>query len=212
MVNHHFSTPYLENIYIYMYIYLFFQPHYLRLHICDLTSKKDTACNLRQILEKVRDSRMDFKDENWTKIDVAIRLLWDSRVFSSYSMLEKVETAVFSPVNQWVAPWKICEDTKLWYLFHKHSRVIFQRGRRRNWRIFDSKILGFQLMWIHVEMNCWCDWILEIRGLLHVHSEDTVDGQKSGDRSWNPIILQGFTHPFGGCLGFLNHQQYHQVF
>ena len=106
---------------------------------------------------------MDFKDENWTKIDVAIRLLWDSRVFSSYSMLEKVETAVFSPVNQWVAPWKICEDTKLWYLFHKHSRVIFQRGRRRNWRIFDSKILGFQLMWIHVEMNCWCDWILEIR-------------------------------------------------
>ena len=42
--------------------------------------------------------------------------------------------------------------------------------------------------------------------LLMVQKSDKLTSWGNG--SWNPIIYDGFIHPNGGCLGFLNHQQY----
>ena len=69
-------------------------------------------------------------------------------------------------------------------------------------------------------------WFVEIPPFVPEVKEDigtalsgwyAVDGnQKSGEpkTSWgngtSSHYLQGFIHPNGGCLGFLNHQQYKQ--
>ena len=159
MVNHHFLTPFGE--------YCFFPTTLSKVTYLWSHLNKDTACNLRQILEKVRDSlKWISKTGRGRKFMLNIRLLWDSRVFSSYSMLEKVETAVFSPVNQWVAPWKICEHTTMFDDISQEFEGDFLAREKEKLENFRWKNLGFQFMWIHVGMNCWCDWILESRGHL----------------------------------------------
>ena len=63
-------------------------------------------------------------------------------------------------------------------------------------RAFEAKLVGLR----RGRRCCW--WQPEIRDQL----------TSWGKGSWNPIFYQSFKNIPGGCLGFLNHQQYHIFF